>query len=238
MRILSYRKLRRLFSFASMGISRSGGRGVRRRNAFKQRRDAFSAWRLNSEQLEPKKMLAVGAPGTPFTPNGELGGGGLNAAEAAAGFVVRVPLAGNAVDTDSLTLLTNFGAPVGTATITAADVTAGFKNFTIASGVLGADSATKILEATLATAGGPGGGTGNDISFVMDTTPPATPTVNSLITNNPVSAAIAITGTTGSGAALAAGETLTVTINGVSETFNAGYDRRRHLDNNCRFPIG
>ena len=59
MRIFSFRKIRRLFSFASMGIARSSGRGVRRRNAFKQRRDAFSAWRLNSEQLEPKKMLAT-----------------------------------------------------------------------------------------------------------------------------------------------------------------------------------
>lgn len=59
MRIFSFRKIRRLFSFASMGIARASGHGVRRRNAFKQRRDAFSAWRLNSEQLEPKKMLAT-----------------------------------------------------------------------------------------------------------------------------------------------------------------------------------
>ncbi|MDB4475815.1 hypothetical protein N9004_03570, partial [Pirellulales bacterium] len=60
MRIFSFRRLRRLFSFASMGINRRGGRGVRRRhNAFQQRRDAFSSWRLNSEQLEPKKLLSV-----------------------------------------------------------------------------------------------------------------------------------------------------------------------------------
>ncbi|MDA7938642.1 hypothetical protein N9B71_06205, partial [Pirellulales bacterium] len=60
MRIFSFRRLRRLFSFASMGINRRGGRGVRRRhNAFQQRRDAFSSWRLNSEQLEPKRLLSV-----------------------------------------------------------------------------------------------------------------------------------------------------------------------------------
>ena len=59
MRIFSYRKLRRLFSFASMGISRWGGRGIHRRNAFKQRRDAFSSWRVGNEQLEPRKMLAA-----------------------------------------------------------------------------------------------------------------------------------------------------------------------------------
>ena len=60
MRIFSFRKIRRLFSFASMGITRRGGRGVRRRhNAFQQRRDAFSSWRLNSEQLEPKKLLSA-----------------------------------------------------------------------------------------------------------------------------------------------------------------------------------
>ena len=59
MRIFSYRKLRRLFSFASMGISRSSGRGTRRRHAFKQRRDAFSSWRVGNEQLEPRKMLAA-----------------------------------------------------------------------------------------------------------------------------------------------------------------------------------
>ena len=59
MRIFSYRRLRQLFSFASMGIARSGGRGIRRRNAFKQRRDAFSSWRVGNEQLEPRKMLAA-----------------------------------------------------------------------------------------------------------------------------------------------------------------------------------
>ncbi len=59
MRVLSFRRtFRRLFSFASMGISRVAGRGIRRRNrAFKQRRDAFSCWRLDSEQLEPKKVF-------------------------------------------------------------------------------------------------------------------------------------------------------------------------------------
>ena len=60
MRIFSFRRIRRLFSFASMGIERRAGRGIRRRhNAFQQRRDAFSSWRLNSEQLEPKKLLSV-----------------------------------------------------------------------------------------------------------------------------------------------------------------------------------
>ena len=59
MRIFSYRRLRQLFSFASMGIARSGGRGIHRRHAFKQRRDAFSSWRVGNEQLEPRKMLAA-----------------------------------------------------------------------------------------------------------------------------------------------------------------------------------
>ena len=65
MRIFSFRKIRRLFSFASMGISRSSGRGVRRRNAFKQRRDAFNAYRLGSEELEPKRVLTSLASLTP-----------------------------------------------------------------------------------------------------------------------------------------------------------------------------
>ena len=48
-----------------MGISRSSGRGVRRRNAFKQRRDAFNAYRLGSEELEPKRVLTSLATLTP-----------------------------------------------------------------------------------------------------------------------------------------------------------------------------
>ena len=59
MRIFSFRKIRRLFSFASMGISRSSGRGVRRRNAFKQRRDALNRHQLGNEPLEPRLLLAT-----------------------------------------------------------------------------------------------------------------------------------------------------------------------------------
>ncbi len=76
MRIFSYRRLRQLFSFASMGIARSGGRGIRRRNAFKQRRDAFSSWRVGNEQLEPRKMLAAATvSSTNWVGGGPLGPG-------------------------------------------------------------------------------------------------------------------------------------------------------------------
>ena len=59
MRIFSFRKIQRLFSFASMGIARANGRGVRRRNAFKQRRDAFNRHQLGNEPLEPRRVLAA-----------------------------------------------------------------------------------------------------------------------------------------------------------------------------------
>ena len=218
MRIFSYRKLRRLFSFASMGISRASGHGVRRRNAFKQRRDAFSAWRLNSEQLEPKKMLAVGAPGIPSAPATT---GGLNAAEEAAGFNVTVSFNGQAEENDALTLKTDGGNVVASAVVTAADKTAGQITFNVKQNELGGIDGNRILNATLTTAGGAPSHTSANLTFLMDTDPPDAPTVIPQITNNPVGG-IAVTGTTGDGQPLPAGETLKVTVNGVSETFNTG----------------
>jgi len=218
MRIFSFRKIRRLFSFASMGISRSSGRGVRRRNAFKQRRDAFSAWRLNSEQLEPKKMLAVGAPGIPSAPATT---GGLNAAEEAAGFNVTVSFNGQAEENDALTLKTDGNNVVASAVVTAADKTAGQITFNVKQNELGGIDGNRILNATLTTAGGGPSHTSGDLTFLMDTDPPDAPTVIPQITNNPVGG-IAVTGTTGDGQPLPAGETLKVTVNGVPETFNTG----------------
>lgn len=213
MRIFSFRKIRRLFSFASMGISRSSGRGVRRRNAFKQRRDAFSAWRLNSEQLEPKKMLAVGAPLQPTFTGGEDGDGFINADEVNNNLVVQVGLNGQAVDTDTLTLETNGGNPVATIGITQAIVGTGFVNFTLAPGVLGADNAAKTLRGVLTTTGGGASFNGPNRTFNLDTTAPTAPRVDSIFGNLATPMPI-LTGDFGTGTPALGGNSFSVSVAG------------------------
>ena len=152
MRVLSFRRtFRRLFSFASMGISRVAGRGIRRRNrAFKQRRDAFSCWRLDNEMLEPKKLLAV-TPGVPTeSGTGRLADGLISAAEQAATTTIRVGLttgAGNHEATDVIQLRLD-NAIIDTATLTATEVAAGFVDFSVTGNDWGAADGAHDFTAT------------------------------------------------------------------------------------------
>ncbi|HLS57939.1 MAG TPA: Ig-like domain-containing protein, partial [Zeimonas sp.] len=123
-----------------------------------------------------------------------------------AGADSAAPVAGDTVRLSSGATL------VGTAVLNASNISAGFVDITTTP--LGADG-SKTLTATVTDAANNVSDPSGALAITIDRTAPAAPTVNPQVTNDTTPA---ITGT----AVVGAGETLTVTVNGV--TYSVGAD--------------
>lgn len=130
---------------------------------------------------------------------------------------IRVTLTGTGAVTGDAVTIRSGSTAVAAAQLLATDVSAGYVDLTTSS--LGPDG-TKTLTATVTDQVGNVSSASTPLAITIDTTPPAAPTVTSLTTNDTTPA---ITGTA------AAGDTLTVTVNGV--TYPVGADLVRSGSN-------
>ncbi|MBR7801227.1 DUF4214 domain-containing protein [Undibacterium fentianense] len=130
-------------------------------------------------------MVAPNAPVNPIVIPVALNG--INTAEKAAGVSVKVDLAGTTANTGDKVEILNGGqifSPAAAATITEADVKAGFVTIVISGASNWGADGEKILSARITDAAGNPGGTGGNLAVVLDATPPTALT-------NPLSMAVA-----------------------------------------------
>jgi hypothetical protein len=161
-------------------------------------------------------------PGTPATPSSSTGVTYINAAQRTAGFTVTVSGldAAGAVSGDTLSLKLG-GSQILARTLSAADVSSGSYAFPVAAGTsLGTDGSKTFTASIIDVAGNPGATSGG-LGLTLDTTAPTAPTVGgstgtSFINIAQRIAGISISVSALSGTGAAAGDSLTLKMNGAT----------------------
>jgi len=191
-------------TFAAADIPADGAQTVRA--TYVNAAGTTSVEATQSVLIDRMKPAAPSIALNPLSDSGTPGDGITNDDTPA----IRVTLTGTGAVAGDTIMIRSGATAVATVEVSASDLSAGYIDVTTAS--LGTDGA-KTLTATLTDAVGNISPASAPLGITIDTTPPSAPTVTSLTTNDTTPS---ITGTA------AAGDTLTVTVNGV--TYQVGAD--------------